>query len=148
MFKLRDKYVSNKDEEFLQNSEIVIGWKVDMGIQINGDEDFVLLLSRLAYVFEIVSQEIQNNKDYEEFLDILRGVRIKKTLLNNNTSLPKIADLLSKIDKAKSVSIVVNEDEYDIIMNIINFGAMIGFDKVGLYFTNLDEKLYEFRLIS
>jgi len=148
MFKRVGNYISNKDEEFLKNSDLIIGWNKTGDISFEGSEKFILLLSRLAYVFELVCEEIKSNGDYEEFIDILRGVRIKKILEKHNFTLAKIAEILSKIDESQRVSIIINEDDYDTIRGIIGFAAMIGFDKMGLYFDELDEEFYEFRLVD
>jgi len=148
MFKQIDGYISNKDEKFLKNSDLIIGWNKKGDISFEGSEKLILLLARLAYVFELVCDEIKKNEDYDEFIDILRGIRIKKILEKYNYTLPEIADILSRINDAKKVSILINEEDYDTIMGIIGFGAMIGFDKIGLYFDKLDEEFYKFRLVD
>ena len=149
MFQEIDEYISNKDNKFLENSDLVIGWNKKGDIKFNEeDEDLVLLLARLAYVFELVDEEIQSHPEYEEFVEILQGIRIKKTLEDKNMTLSQIVEILSKINDAKQVSIVINEDDYDTIRALISLGAIIGFSKVGLFFKELDEEFYEFRFLD
>jgi len=145
MFKKIGNYFSNRDEEFLKNS-LVIGWKTEGDIELNGDEKLPLLLARLAYVFEVVDEEFKKQEDYEEFVDILKGIRIKDTLNKNSLTLPDVADILSKIDEAETISIIVNDEDYDTILNFMGFSAMIGFfsGRVGLYL--IEES--EFRVIE
>jgi len=146
MFKKVDNYFSNKDEEFLKNSDLVVGWNTKGDIKLSGDEKLPLLLARLAYVFEITDEEFKNSDDYDEYVETLKGLRIKKTLQNNNLTLPDVADILSKIDEAKNVSIIVNDDDYDVILNFMGFSAMMGLlsGKIGLYL--IEES--EFRVID
>ena len=148
MFKDIGEYISNKDLEFLKNSDLVIGWNIKGDITLNGNEKLPLLLARLAYVFELADEEFKKHQDYEEYIDILKGIRIKDTLIQHNLTLPDIADILSKIDEAKQVSIIVNDDDYDTILNFMGFSAMMGLlsGKVGLYFKELDD--CEFRVID
>ena len=146
MFKKIGEYFSNKDEEFLKNSDLIIGWNTKGDIELSGDEKLPLLLSRLAYVFEITDEEFKKHEDYEEFIDILNGIRIKNTLQKHNLSLAEVADILSQIDEAQKVSIIVNDDNYDTILNFMGFSAIIGLlsGKVGLYL--IEES--EFRVIE
>ena len=148
MFKQSGEYISNKNEEFLKNSDLVIGWNTKGDIKLSGDDKLPLLLARLAYVFELTDEEFKKHEDYEEFIDILKGIRIKNTLIKHNLTLPDVADILSKIDEAKQVSIIVNDDDYDTILNFMGFGAMMGLlnGKIGLYFTELDDR--EFKVID
>jgi len=145
MFTKNGEYISNKNEEFLKNSDIVIGWNARGDIELNGDEKLPLLFARLAYVFELTDEEFKKHEDYEEYIDILKGIRIKDTLKRHNLTLPEVADILSKIDEAKKVSIIVNDDDYDTILNFMGFGAMMGLlsGKIGLYFTELDDSEFK-----
>jgi hypothetical protein len=148
MFSNIGEYFSNKDEEFLKNSDLVIGWNAKGDIELSGDEKLPLLLARLAYVFELADEKFQKHEDYEEYIDILKGIRIKNTLMKHNLTLPDVADILSKIDEAKQVSIIINDDDYDTIINFMGFGAIMGLlsGKIGLYFTELDDS--EFKVID
>jgi len=149
MFQQIDGYISNKDEKFLENSDLVIGWNEKGDIEFRDeDEDLALLLARLVYVFELVDGEIQSHPEYEEFVEILQGIRIKKTLEDKNMTLPQIVEILSKINDAKQVSFIVNENDYDIIRALISLGAILGFNKIGLFFRELDEEFREFKLID
>ena len=146
MFKKVDNYFSNKDKEFLKNSDLVVGWNTKGDIELSGNKKLPLLLARLAYVFELTDENFKNSEDYEEFIDILKGIRIKDTLNKNKLTLPDVADILSKIDEAKNVSIIVNDDDYDVILNFMGFSAMMGLlsGKIGLYL--IEES--EFRVID
>jgi hypothetical protein len=145
MFTKNGEYISNKNEEFLKNSDLVIGWNTKGDIELSGDEKLPLLLARLAYVFELTDEEFKKHEDYEEYVDILKGIRIKDTLIQHNLTLPDVADILSKIDEAKNVSIIINDDDYDTILNFMGFGAMMGLlsGKIGLYFTELDDSEFK-----
>ncbi|NPA54872.1 MAG: hypothetical protein GXO40_00740 [Epsilonproteobacteria bacterium] len=148
MFKKQGDFITNKDTSFLKNASLVVGWNTTGDIQLRGNRNFALLLSRLAYVFDIIDDKIKSHQDYEEFIEILHGVRIKQTLIDNNFTLEEIADVLYQIDKAQSVAIVIREDDEETIRFLISFGAVIGFDKIGLFFEELDEDLFEFRLVQ
>jgi len=149
MFKQKENFITNKDEEFLESSDLVIGWNKEADIEFKGNLKLVLLLNRMAYVFELINEDIQKRDNYEDFVDIIRGVRIKQTLIDNNLMLPEIADILSKIDEAKKVSFLINEDDEEIIRYLISFAGCIGFEKVGLFFDELDTDYFnEFQLIE
>ena len=149
MFKQNGEYISNKDNEFLKNSDLVIGWNNQKGeINFEGDEKLAMLFARLSYVFGLVDDELKKREDYEEFIDILSGIRIKKTLERNNLTLAEVAEFLSKLDENRQISFVIDEDDYDTIRFLIGFSAMIGLEKVGLYFSELDEEFNEFRLVD
>jgi hypothetical protein len=149
MFKQKENYITNKDEQFLKNSDLTIGWNKKAEITLPANLKFALLLNRMAYVFDLIDDEIKKRDDYEDFLDIIKGVRIKQTLIENNLTLPKIADILSKIDEAKKVSFLINEDDEEIIRYLISFSACFGFDKIGLFFDELDTDYFnEFKLIE
>jgi len=103
----------------------------------------------MAYVFELINEEIKKRDDYEDFEDIIKGIRIKQTLIDNNLTLPEIADILSKIDEAKKVSFLINEDDEETLRYLISFAGCIGFEKVGLFFDKLDIDYFsEFKLIE
>jgi len=149
MFKQKENFITNKDEEFLESSDLVIGWNKEADISFQGNLKLALLLNRMAYVFELINEDIQKRDDYEDFLDIIKGVRIKQTLIDNNLTLPEIADILSKIDEAKKISFLINEDDEEIIRYLISFAGCIGFEKVGLFFDELDTDYFEeFKLIE
>jgi hypothetical protein len=149
MFKEKEKYITNKDKEFLQNSDLTIGWNKEADLILPANLQFVLLLNRMAYVFDLIDDEIKKRDDYEDFLDIIKSVRIKQTLIDNNLTLPEIAEILSKIDDAKKVSFLINEDDEEIIRYLISFASCLGFDKIGLFFDELDTEYFnEFKLIE
>jgi hypothetical protein len=149
MFKEKKEYITNKNKEFLKNSDLTVGWNKEADITLPANLQFALLLNRMAYVFNLIDDEIKKRDDYEDFLDIIKGVRIKQTLIDNNLTLPDIADILSKIDDAKKVSFLINEDDEEIIRYLISFAGCLGFDKIGLFFDELDTDYFnEFKLIE
>jgi hypothetical protein len=149
MFKEKEKYITNKDDEFLKNSDLTIGWNKKADITLPANLKFALLLNRMAYVFDLIDDEIKKRDDYEDFLDIIKGVRIKQTLIDNNLNLSDIAEILSKIDNAKKVSFLINEDDEETIRYLISFASCLGFNKVGLFFDKLDTEYFnEFKLIE
>jgi len=149
MFKQKENFITNKDEEFLESSDLVIAWNKEADISFQGNLKLALLLNRMAYVFEIINENIQKRDDYEDFVDIIRGVRIKQTLVDNNLNLARIAEILLKIDDAKKVSFLINEDDEETIRYLITFAGCMGFEKVGLFFDELDTDYFEeFKLIE
>jgi hypothetical protein len=149
MFKQNGEFITNKDKKFLESSDLIIGWNKKGDIEFQGNLKLALLLNRMAYVFDLIEDDIKKRDDYEDFLDIIKGVRIKQTLIDNNLTLPEIADILSKIDDAKKVSFLINEDDEEIIRYLISFAGCIRFDKVGLFFDELDTDYFEeFKLIE
>jgi hypothetical protein len=153
MFKeLNNGFYSNRNEEFLENSDLVIFWnekpfgnskKVsfrkrcdECEVKINSTSDkLALLLSRLAFVFDVIDESAKTLEDYSDFVDFIRGVRIKATLENVGSSLEEFSAILHLINESKSVSIVIDEDDEEIVRHLISFGALIGLfsEKVGVY---------------
>ena len=149
MFKKDKNFITNKDEKFLKESDLVVGWNKEGDITFKGNLKLALLLNRMAYVFDLIKDEIKQRDDFNDFEDIIKSVRIKQTLIDNNLTLPEMADILSRIDEAKKVSFLINEDDEEIIRYLITFAGCMGFEKVGLFFDELDMDYFsEFRLIE
>ena len=153
MFEKKGNYFTNKDEEFLKRSDLVIYYnekpqnllknvaviggesefsKVDIPIS---SEKLPLLLARLAYVFEIYDENLKNSDEFEDFVEILKGVRVKKEIKNHNTTLEEIAGLLYLIDEAKNFSIIIGEIDDIEMMNLMSFLKMFE-EKVGVFSKN------------
>jgi len=152
-------YYTNKDEEFLKKSDLVIFYnetssnliknvaviggksefsKVD--IPLSG-EKLPLLLARLAYVFDIYDEELKEDMDFEDFVEILKGVRVKKEIKNHNTTLEEVAGLLYLMDEAEKISVIVGEVDDIELMNLMSFLNMFK-SKVGVFSKNkLDYEL-------
>ena len=154
MFKKVGRFYTNKDEEFFKNSDLVIYWKSEVE---NKDKDFVvvgstdesskvdipkssaklpLLLARLAYVFEVYDEALKDTDEFEDFVDILKGVRVKKEINNHSSTLEEISGVLYLIDEANSISIVVGDVEEEELETLMSFAKMIGFGKVGVFSKN------------
>jgi hypothetical protein len=105
MFVKKGEYYTNKDEKFLNESDFVIFWnekpkkliknyavlggsdeysKVDIP---RADKELALLLARLAYVFEIYDDELKDMEEFEDFVDILKSVRVKTQIKKHLTTL-------------------------------------------------------------
>jgi len=162
MFKKIGEYFTNKDENFLKESDFVIFWnekpkkliknyavlgdsdehsKVDIP---RADRDLALLLARLAYVFEIYDEKLKDNYEFEDFVDILKGVRVKTQIKKHLTTLEEISGVLYLIDASEKVSIILGDVEEEEIEAVISFAKMFG-DKVGIFAkTDISDKEIEF----
>jgi len=150
MFVKKGEYFTNKDENFLKESDFVIFWnekpkkliknyavlggsdehsKVDIP---RADKDLALLLSRLAYVFEIYDEELKECDEFEDFVDLLKGVRVKTQIKKHLTTLEEISGVLYLIDSSEKVSIILGEVDDEEIESVISFIKMLG-NKVGLF---------------
>ena len=150
MFVKKGEYFTNKDENFLKESDFVIFWnekpkkliknyavlggsdehsKVDIP---RADKDLALLLSRLAYVFEIYDEELKESDEFEDFVDLLKGVRVKTQIKKHLTTLEEISGVLYLIDSSEKVSIILGEVDDEEIESVISFMKMLG-NKVGLF---------------
>ncbi len=152
-------YHTDKNEDFLKESDLVIYYnekpknllknvavlggnsefsKVDIP---KTSEKLPLLLSRLAYVFEIYDEELKEKEEFEDFVDILKGIRVKLEIKNHNTTLEEVAGLLYLMDEAKKISIIIGDIDEDELMNLMSFLKMFE-KKVGI-FSNYDISDYE-----
>jgi len=153
MFEKRGEYFTNKNEDFLKESDLVIFWnekpkkliknyavlggsdehsKVDIP---RADKDLALLLARLAYVFEIYDEGLKDTEEFEDFVDILKGVRVKTQIKKHLTTLEEISGVLYLIDSSDKVSIILGDVEEEEIEAILGFVKMLG-DKVGVFSKN------------
>jgi len=152
-------YYTNQDEEFLKRSDLVIFYnekpsnliknvaviggksefsKVDIPLS---SEKLPLLLARLAYVFDIYDEELKEDMDFEDFVEILKGVRVKKEIKRHNTTLEEVAGLLYLMDEAKKISVIIGEIDDIELMNLMSFLNMFK-SKVGVFSKNkLDYEL-------
>ena len=163
MFEKKGEFYTNKDEEFLKSSDLVIFWKekpkhlIKNYVVIGGEDKyskvdipksskkFPLLLARLAYVFEIYDEKLKELEEFEDFVENLKAIRVKKEIKSHNTTLEEVSGVLYLIDNAKKVSIIadVNEEEME---GIISFAKLIG-EKIGIFSKNdiseFELKFYE-----
>jgi hypothetical protein len=153
MFVKKGEYYTNKDEKFLNESDLVIFWnekpkkliknyavlggsdeysKVDIP---RADKELALLLARLAYVFEIYDDELKDTEEFEDFVDILKGVRVKTQIKKHLTTLEEISGVLYLIDTSDKVSIILGDIDEEETEAVISFVKMLG-DKVGIFSKN------------
>ena len=153
MFKKKENYFTNKNEDFLKESDLIIYYnetpqnllknvavigntsefsKVDIP---TSSEKLPLLLARLAYVFEIYNESLKNTAEFEDFVEILKGIRVKKEIQKHNTTLEEIAGLLYLIDEAKNFSVIIGDIDEEEMMNLMSFLKMFE-DKVGVFSKN------------
>ena len=146
-------YYTNRDEEFLKQSDLVIFYnekpsnliknvaviggksefsKVDIPLS---SEKLPLLLARLAYVFDIYDEELKEDMDFEDFVEILKGVRVKKEIKRHNTTLEEVAGLLYLMDEADKISVIIGEIDDIELMNLMSFLNMFK-SKVGVFSKN------------
>ena len=148
-----EKLFTNKNENFLKESDLVIFYNeipknlLKNVAVIGGSSDFSkvdikksseklpLLLARLSYVFDIYDENLKENEEFEDFVEILKGVRVKKEIKNHNTTLEEIAGLLYLIDEAKKVSVIIGEVDDIELMNLMSFLKMFE-SKVGIFSKN------------
>jgi len=165
MFKKIGEFYTNKNEDFLNKSDLVIFYnykpkKMLKNYVVLGGEDeyskvdipksskkLPLLLARLAYVFNIYNQKLEDDMDFEDFVEIgLKSVRVKKEIFNHDTSLEDVAGVLYLMDGAKKISVFVGDVEDEEMENLMSFLAM--FDKeIGVFSKNdiseFEIKFYE-----
>ncbi len=152
MFEKKGEFYTNKDEEFLKSSDLVIFWKekpkhlIKNYVVIGGEDKyskvdipksskkFPLLLARLAYVFEIYDEKLKELEEFEDFVENLKAIRVKKEIKSHNTTLEEVSGVLYLIDNAKKVSIIADVDEEE-MEGIISFAKLIG-EKIGIFSKN------------
>ncbi len=152
-------YYTNKNKDFLKESDLVIYYNEEPKnllknvAVLGGNSEFSkvdipktgeklpLLLARLAYVFEIYDEELKENEEFEDFVDILKGIRVKPEIKNHNTTLEEVAGLLYLMDEAKKISVIIGDIDEDELMNLMSFLKMFE-KKVGI-FSNYDISDYE-----
>ncbi len=162
MFKKVGEYFTNKDEEFLKKSDLVIFWneapkkliknyvvlggedthsKVDIK---RADKDLALLLARLAYVFEIYNEKLKESEEFEDFVDILKGVRVKTQIKKHLTTLEEVSGVLYLIDSSDKVSIILGDVDEEEVEGVISFAKMFS-DKIGIFSKkDISDKKIEF----
>jgi len=144
---------TNKDEDFLKESDLVIFYnekpanllknvvvvgdksefsKVDIPLS---SEKLPLLLARLAYVFEIYDENLKETGEFEDFVEILKGVRVKKEIQKHNTTLEEIAGMLYLMDEADKISVIIGDIDEEEMMNLMSFLKMFE-SKVGVFSKN------------
>jgi hypothetical protein len=162
MFEKKGEYYTNKDNEFLKNSDLVIFYKsepkklVKDYVVMGGKEEFSkvdipktskklpLLLARLAYVFEVYDEKLKDDMDFEDFVEVvLKSIRVKKEIQNHNTTLEEVAGVLYLMDNAKKISVIVGDIEEEEMENLLSFLKMFE-DKVGLFSKNEINTDFEF----
>ncbi len=153
MIRKKDNFYTNKNSEFLKESDLIIYYNekpknlLKNVAVIGGKSDFSkvdipktseklpLLLARLAYVFEIYDEGLKNSDEFEDFVEILKGVRVKKEILNHNTTLEEIAGILYLMDEAKKISIIIGDVDDIELMNLMSFLKMFE-SKIGVFSKN------------
>ena len=153
MFKKDKEYFTNKNEEFLKESDLVIYYnetpqnllknvavignkseysKVDIP---TSSEKLPLLLARLAYVFDVYDEGLKDLDEFEDFVEILKGIRVKKEIKKHNTTLEEVAGILYLIDEAEKISVIIGDVEDAEMMNLMSFLKMFE-SKVGVFSKN------------
>jgi hypothetical protein len=162
MFEKKGEYYTNRDNEFLKNSDLVIFYKsepkklVKNYVVMGGEEEFSkvdipktskklpLLLARLAYVFEVYDEKLKDDMDFEDFVEVvLKSIRVKKEIENHNTTLEEVAGVLYLMDIAKKISVIVGDIEEEEMENLLSFLKMFE-EKVGVFSKNEIDMDFEF----
>jgi len=151
MFEKKGEYFTNKDEKFLNESDLVVFYNetpravLKDYIVIGGKDEYSkvdipktsknlpLLLARLAYVFEIYDEDLKENMDFEDFVEVvLKSVRVKKEINNHDTTLEEIAGVLYLMDQADKISVFVGDLDEEELENLFSFLKMFE-KKVGIF---------------
>jgi len=162
MFEKKGEYYTNKNEEFLKSSDLVIFYNQKPRkltkdfIVMGGSEEFSkvdipktskklpLLLARLAYVFDVYDENLKDDIDFEDFVEVvLKSIRVKKELLNHDTTLEEVAGVLYLMDNAKKISVIVGDVEEEEMENLLSFLKMFE-SKVGVFSKNKFDLDFEF----
>jgi hypothetical protein len=153
MFEKKGVYFTNKDESFLKESDLVIYWNakpkkliknyavlggVDEHSKVDiprADRDLALLLARLAYVFQIYDDRLEDSEEFEDFTDVLKGVRVKTQIKKHLTTLEEISGVLYLMDNSEKVSIIIEKTEMEEFEALMSFLVMMGFfsGKIGVF---------------
>jgi len=162
MFEKKGDYFTDKDEEFLKNSDLVIFYNTEPKklvkdyVVMGGKEKFSkvdipkaskklpLLLARLAYVFEIYDENLKEDMDFEDFVEVvLKSVRVKKEIQNHDTTLEEVAGVLYLMDNAEKISVIIGEVDEEEMENLLSFLKMFE-SKVGIFSKNEIDLDFEF----
>ena len=162
MFEKKGDYFTDKDEEFLKNSDLVIFYNTEPKklvkdyVVMGGKEEFSkvdipkaskklpLLLARLAYVFEIYDENLKEDMDFEDFVEVvLKSVRVKKEIQNHDTTLEEVAGVLYLMDNAEKISVIIGEVDEEEMENLLSFLKMFE-SKVGIFSKNEIDLDFEF----
>jgi len=163
MFEKKGDYFTNKDEEFLKNSDLVIFYNTEPKklvkdyVVMGGEEEFSkvdipktsknlpLLLARLAYVFETYDENLREDMDFEDFVEIvLKSLRVKKEIQNHDTTLEEVAGVLYLMNNAEKISVIIGDVEEEEMENLLSFLKMFE-SKIGIFSKNeidLDLEFY------
>ena len=152
MEKYKD-YYTNKNEDFLKESDLIVYYNEEpknllKNVAVLGgsnefskvdipktSEKLPLLLARLAYVFEIYDEELKENEEFEDFVDILKSVRVKKEIKNHNTTLEEVAGLLYLMDESEKISVIIGDIDEEELMNLMSFLKLFE-KKIGIFSKN------------
>jgi len=163
MFEKKGEYFTNKNDEFLNSSDLVIFYKHEPKkllkdyVVIGGNDKYSkvdikkasknlpLLLARLAYVFEVYDEKLKEDMDFEDFVDIvLKSIRVKKEIINHDTTLEELAGILYLIEGAKKISFMLGDMEEEEIENLLSFIRMLSDKEIGVFSKN-DLKDFEIK---
>ncbi|WP_456489134.1 hypothetical protein [Caminibacter pacificus] len=155
MFEKKGDFFTNKDENFLNESDLVIFYNetpkhvLKDYVVLGGRDEFSkvdipktskqlpLLLGRLAYVFDIYDEELKEDMGFEDFVEIaLKSLRVKKEIQNHDTTLEEVAGVLYLIDSAKKISLFLGDAEEEEIENLMSFLAMLKNKEIGVFSKN------------
>jgi hypothetical protein len=127
---------NEKPKKLIKNYAVLGGSDEYSKVDIpRADKDLALLLARLAYVFEIYDENLKDTDEFEDFVDILKGVRVKTQIKKHLTTLEEISGVLYLIDSSDKVSIILGDVDEEEIEAVISFVKMLG-DKVGIFSKN------------
>ena len=155
MFEKKGEFFTNKDEEFLNKSDLVIFYNdtpravLKDYIVLGGRDEFSkvdipktsktlpLLLGRLAFVFDIYDEKLKEEIEFEDFVEIvLKALRVKKEIENHDTTLEEVAGVLYLIDSAEKISLFLGDATEEEIENLMSFLAMFRHKEIGVFSKN------------
>ena len=111
---------------------------------LRADKDLALLLARLAYVFRVYDERLEESEEFEDFVDVLKGVRVKMQIKKHLTTLEELSGVLYLMDNSEKISIIIDEVEEDEFEALMSFLVMMGFfsGKIGI-FSKSDVSYYD-----
>ena len=74
-------------------------------------------------------------EEFEDFIDVLKGVRVKTQIKKHLTTLEEISGVLYLMDNSEKISIIIDEVDEEEFEALMSFLVMMGFfsDKIGIF---------------
>ena len=101
-------YWKAKPKKLIKNYVVIGGSDEHSKVDIpRADKDLALLLARLAYVFRVFDERLEDSEEFEDFIDVLKGVRVKTQIKKHLTTLEEISGVLYLMDIQKKLVLLL-----------------------------------------